>query len=164
MGVVDNNRIGVGDVESRFNDGGAEQHVVLASDEVEHDFLQFIAFHLAMGYSDTASWYVTRNEVMYIHDVLHSVMDEEDLTVSSHLEEDGFADELTVEGAELSLYRIAVGRRRVDDTEVAGAHHRELECSRNRCGGQCQRIHVGFHLLEFFLHGNAELLFLIDDK
>ena len=64
----------------------------------------------------------------------------------------------------LGLYRIAVGRRSLNDREVACTNQRELQCTRYRCSGHGKRIHVHLKLTELFFHTNAELLFLIDNK
>ena len=161
---INNNGVGVGDVQTRFHDGGAEQHVIVAVDEAEHNVLKFSAFHLAVGHGDAHARHVFQDEVVYIHNVLDAVVDEEHLTVAGKFKLYGIADEFPVEAAKLGLHGIAVGRRRGDDAQIPRTHHRELQGSWDGRGGQSQRIDVGFHLFQFLLHGHAEFLFLIDDE
>ncbi len=48
IGVKNNQCIGAGNVQAAFNDGGAEQHVVVAIIEVHHHVFQTVFLHLAM--------------------------------------------------------------------------------------------------------------------
>ena len=92
------------------------------------------------------------------------VVHEEHLPVAAHLEIDGVGNHLRTEHTEFRLYRIAVWRRRLDDTEVARTHQAELQGSRYGRGGKRQRIHTGLHLAQPLLRRHTELLFLVDDK
>ena len=93
--------------------------------------------------------------------VTDTVVDEEHLTVPAHLELDGVGNDLLVVGVHLGIDGIAVGRWCLDDAHVASAHQRELQGSRYRRGGHGKRIHIGLHLAQLLLGGDAELLFLI---
>ncbi len=59
------------------------------------------------------------------------------------------------------MHRLTVGRRRVDDAEVARAHERELQGARNGRGGERERIYRSLALTQLFLCGYAEFLLLI---
>jgi len=47
--MVDNDRVHVGDVEAALDDGGAQQHVVLALGKPQHHLGQLILVHLPMA-------------------------------------------------------------------------------------------------------------------
>ena len=49
-------------------------------------------------------------------------------------------------------------------TEVAHTRQRQLQRARDRRRRQGQHVHVAAHLLQPFLVGNAELLFLVDHQ
>ena len=49
VGAVNDDGVGVGDVQAAFDDGGGQQDVGAAVDEVGHDFLQFAGVHLAVA-------------------------------------------------------------------------------------------------------------------
>src|SRR6266542_5565793 len=49
VGAVDDQRVGRGDVDARLDDGGAHQHVVGLVPEVDHDPLELLLAHLAVG-------------------------------------------------------------------------------------------------------------------
>ena len=108
--------------------------------------------------------YFTANQILYLVNILDTVIDKENLSVTAHLEIDRFTDNIGVETLHFRLYRIPVGRGSGDAAQVAGTHQRELQSSRDRCRCHCQRIHIHFHLTKFFLNGYAELLLFIDDK
>src|SRR5207342_2996633 len=52
VGAVDDDRIGVGDVDARLDDRRAEQHVEALLVEVEHDAFEFALGHLPVGDAD----------------------------------------------------------------------------------------------------------------
>ena len=52
IGAVNNDRIGIRNVEARFNDGGAGKNVHLAAHELAHHALELAVLHLAVPYDD----------------------------------------------------------------------------------------------------------------
>lgn len=51
--AVNDDRVGRGYVDSRFDDRGAQQNVITLLIEAFHDFFQLALRHLAVGYRDT---------------------------------------------------------------------------------------------------------------
>ena len=68
-----------------------------------------------------------------IHDILNTVVYKENLSAARKLKLNSIADQFFVPGPYFGLNRVAVGWWRVDDAQVAGAHHRKLQCAGNRC-------------------------------
>ncbi len=60
-------------------------------------------------------------------------------------------------------HRQTIDRRGLDGREFAQARHRHLQRARDRGGGQGEHVHIGTQLLELFLVGHPEALFLVDD-
>ena len=58
------------------------------------------------------------NDLLDLHDVLHPVMDKEDLSAAAYLVLDGLPDDLFVEGVQFSDDGVAVGRGCVDDGKI----------------------------------------------
>ena len=52
VGLVDEDRVGVGDVQAALDDRGAQQHVELAPHEVQHHPLQLVLRHLGVADDD----------------------------------------------------------------------------------------------------------------
>ena len=126
LGTIYYNGIGIGDVDAVLHDGGGEQHVVVVVGEVEHDLLQFLGLHLAVANSDATVGDILQYHLLQVGQVADAVVHEVDLSVAAHLEVDGVDDNLGREGVNLGLYGVAVGRRCLDDTHVAGSDEREL--------------------------------------
>ena len=164
MGTIDDDGIGIGDVDTILDDGGGEQHIVVVVGEIEDDILEFAWLHLSMTNGHTGIGDVLMNEVGYLLQLTDTIIDEVDLTIARHLEIDGIGDDLCAKGMYLSLNGIAVGRRRLDDTEVASAYQRELEGTGDRRGRHGEGVDTRLHLAQLFLGRDAELLFLVDDQ
>ena len=54
--AVDNDGIRVWNIQAALDNGGGEQNVGFAIDELGHDFFQFVAVHLAMADHDAGHW------------------------------------------------------------------------------------------------------------
>ncbi len=162
--MVDDQGVGVGDVQAGFDDGGAEQQVGLAMHEAEHDLLQFMLAHLAVPDGDLRLRHQLRQQFGPLADGLDPVVDEEDLPAPAQLAHDRLADQLFGEAGDKGLDRQTVHRRGVDDREVADPHHRHVEGARDRGGGQGHDIHHGPERLEALLVLDPEALLLVDDQ
>jgi hypothetical protein len=55
VGAVDEDGVGVGDVEAGFDDGGADEDVGLVADEGEHDGFELAFAHLAVADEDSGA-------------------------------------------------------------------------------------------------------------
>ena len=112
VGPVDEHRVGVRDVEARFDDGGAQEEVVLSIAEGGDYFLEGPLVHLAVGdgYADF------REEALEIGgdaaDGPDAVVNEEDLSAPPDFPQHRLADQLGVEGGDGVFHGEAVLRRR----------------------------------------------------
>ena len=164
MCIVDEDGVGVGDVEARLDDRRSYQHVELAADEAQHHRLQLFPFHLTVGHTDADVGHDLADLLRHLVDVVHAVVDKEDLSAPVQLILDALADDLLVETVQLGDDGMTVGRRRVDDGQVARSHERKLQRTRYGRGREGEGVHLGTHLLELLLGRHAELLLLIDDQ
>ena len=164
MCIIDDDGVGIRDIDTVLHDGCGEQHVIVVVDEPHNDFLQFLGFHLSMSDGHSSIRHILLNEQRQFRQVTDPVVDEEHLSVTAHLELNGLSNDLTVEGMHLGMDGIAVGRWCLDNTHVTGSHQGELQCSRNRRGTHGERIHIGLQLAQLLFRGDAELLFLINDE
>ena len=103
----------------------------------------------------------TVEDDLYVRQFFHPVVQEEHLPAAVQLVVYDAFHLLLVEEDYLRLHRDAVGRRGVDDAEVACAEKRELQGSGNGGRRQGESIHRGLELAEFFLGRDAELLLLV---
>ena len=140
-------RVGVRHVQAVLDNLGADQDVVGSFHEAQHDFFELLSFHLPVPYCDTCIGDEPLHQSGNLHDVLDAVVDKVDLAPARELVNDGIADEFFVEGPHFGSDWVSVGRRRLDDRQVAGSHQRELQGARNRGGCQGERVHIDFDFL-----------------
>ena len=88
-----------------------------------------------MGDDDAGLGHQLPQAVGHVVDVLHPVVDEEDLALPQQLPADGLAHRPLVVLAHVGEDRLAVGRRRVEQAQVADAD----EATSPACGGSAWR-------------------------
>ena len=121
MGSVDDDGVGIGDVDTILDDGGREQHVVVVVREVEDDLLEFLGFHLSMTNGHAGIGDMGMDHLGDMGEVADAIVHEIHLSVARHLEVDGIGDDLCPKGVDLCLDGVTVGRRCLDNAEVAGS-------------------------------------------
>ena len=117
-----------------------------------------------MAYRHPAVGHILVDEVGHLLQTVDAAAHEIHLSVAAHLEVDGVCDDLVAKGGQLSLYGIAVGRRRAYDAHVACPHERELQCARNGSRRHREGVDVGLERAQLLLCGHSKLLFLVDDE
>ncbi len=162
VGAVDDDGVGVGDIEAALDDGGGEEDVGLAGDEAPHHVLQLLLVHLAVADLDGRLRDQFLQPRRHPLDAHHPVVEEIDLPVAGQLALDGAADHPLVVGADDGLDRLAAGRRRLDRAHVARAGHRQIEGARDRRRREGEDVDQAEELLELLLLDHAEALLLVD--
>ena len=109
LGIVDDDCVGIGHVDTAFHNAGCDQYVIFVVHEVQDRLLQLLRLHLPMPHSDTGIRHLSTYQRLHLVDVLDAVVDEEHLSVTAHLEVDGLPDDVWIEALHLCLHRIAVG-------------------------------------------------------
>ncbi len=163
VGSVDDDRVGVRDVQAGLDDRCADQHVGGAAGEGEHHLLELAFRHLAVAHRDSNARQQRPKLLGLRLDRLDAVVDEEDLTAAVQLAQDGVADEPGGRLGDPCLDRQPVLRRRLDQRQVADAGERQVERPRDRCRGQRQHVDLAAQLLEPLLGGHSETLLLVHD-
>ena len=164
VGSVDDDGVGVGYVDAVLDDGRRQQHVVVVVGKVEDNLLQFLGLHLTVSHRYACVRHVLIDNLLDALQVVDARIDEVHLTIARQLEVDGVGNDFGAEGVNLRLDGVAVGRRRLDNAQVAGTNQRELQRPRYGRGRHRQRVDVGLHLAQLLFGGDAELLFLVDDE
>ena len=163
MRIVDNNGIGVGDVEPRFDNGGGNQHIVIATNEIEHGFFQQRRLHLPVGNNRCNIWAMLLNHRLHVAYPVHPIVDKEYLPSSIDLIFNGLLNDLHVERVKFGNNGVSVWRRGVDNGQIACSHQRELKCSRDRCGCKGKGIHVQLQLFQLLLGCHSKLLLFVNN-
>ena len=115
---------------------------------------------MAMRASGTSS----RSSAADLVDVLHPVVHVEDLALAQQLAADGLGHGPLVVLADVGEDGLAVGRRRVEQRQVADAGEAHLQRAGDRRGGEREHVDVGRQLLDGLLVLHAEALLLVDDE
>ena len=89
LGPVDDDGVGVGDVDAGLDDGGRDEHVVVVVGEVEDDFFQLLGGHLPVADGNACVGDGAVEHLFEFREAVDAVVDEEDLSVAAHLEVDG---------------------------------------------------------------------------
>ena len=112
----------------------------------------------------TAVGDILENQLLYLGKIRDAVVDKVHLSVTAHLEVNGIGNQFTAIDTQLRMDGVTVGRGCTDDAHVAGTHQGELKRSRYRRCAHRECVDVGLQLTELFLHGNTELLLLVDNQ
>ena len=162
--IMDNHGIYVGNIQSRFNNGGGHQHIYFSIDKPVHNFFQLSLIHLPMGKIHLGIWNQFPDLARHIHNIFHPVIDIINLSSTVQLPVYGFPDGFFIVFHHISLNGNPVhGRffqyRHIPDTDKA-----HMESPGNWCGCQGEHIHIFLQLLDFFLMPHSETLFFINHQ
>ena len=111
MSRIDNDGVGIRDIDTILDDGSREQHVVVVVGEIEDDLLEFLRFHLSMSDSHTGIRDIFMDHLRDVREIADTIIDKVNLPIARHLEVDGIGDDLGAEGVNLRLDGIAVRGR-----------------------------------------------------
>ena len=150
-------------VEAGLDDGGRQQHVVLAVIERRHDVFEHRRRHLAVGDRDAHFRHGLVEERFGLGEIFDARADVKRLPAAIALAQQRLAHHDRIERRDEGAHRKAVDRRGGDDRHFAHAGERELQRARDRRCGQRQHVHLGAQLLELLLVRDAEMLLLVDD-
>ena len=163
IGLVDEHRVGVGDVEPAFDDRRGQQNVEPLGDEIEHHLFQFALGHLAVADAERRLGHDPLQLGGDDLDVVHAVVDEENLPAAIQLAQHGMADQRFVEPGDARFDRQPIFRRRFQIRNVAQAQERHVQRARDRRGGHRQHVDRLPQGLEPLFHLDAESLLLVDN-
>ncbi len=162
VGLVDEDRVGVGNVEAALDDRRGQQHVVAAVDEAEHHLFEIVLVHLPVSDGQPRLGDDLPQPPRDDLDVLDAIVDEEYLPVAVQFAQHGVADQLGVEAGDAGFDGQAVFRRRLQVRDVAQPEQAHVQRSRDRRGGHRQHVDRLPQRLEPLLHLDAESLLLVD--
>ena len=160
--AVDEDGVGVGDVNARLDDGGAKEHVEALLVEVAHDVLQLPFAHLPVRHGDAGFGQELFQPLLARFNGAHFVMKEVDLAAALQFADHGFADEFVGLPAHEGFDRKALLRRRRNDGEVADAFQAHRERAGDRGGGKREHVHLGAQGLQLFLLPHAKAVLFVD--
>ena len=165
VGVLNDKRIDVRNIDAGFDDGRADQHLRLSVGDRLHHGGELLFVHLAVGNADAHLVAEQRFELCRAPvDRLHTVVQVIDLPAARKLAADRVRHHAPVVLEHVGLHALAVARRHFDGGHVPDAGQRHIERTRDRRRRQGQRVHLARELLQLFLVRHAEALLLVDDE
>ena len=163
VGMVDDQRVRVGYVKTRFDDRGAHEHVDVTMPEVADDLVKLLLTHLAVGDADVRFGHQRMDLVGDGRDVLHAIVHVEHLAAAQQFAAHRRGDLRVLVGSHIGQHRQPVFGRGGQRGHFADAGHGHLQRARDRRRGQGQHVHIGAQCLQRFLVFHAETLLLVDD-
>ncbi len=164
VGLVDEDRVGVGNVQPALDDRRGQQHVELVVDEIEHHLFQLAARASGRGRcAMLASGTICCSRSATFSMSCDAVVDEEHLPAAVQFAQHRVADQLGVEAGDARFDGQAVFRRRFQVRDVAQAQQRHVQRARDGRGRHRQHVDGLPERLEPLLHLHAEPLLLVDD-
>ena len=114
MGINHHDRVGVRDIQPRLDDGGTDQHIGLAADELHHHVRERGFGHLPVADHDPGLGHQPLDPLLGLLDRLHAVIDEEHLAATLELALDDLLDQVVLVGGDKGLDRQALLGRRLN--------------------------------------------------
>src|SRR5262245_31986558 len=163
VGALEDERVGIGDVQPTLHDRGADEDVELLLPEAHDEPLEEMLVHLAVGDLDARLWYELAQPRRRLLDGLDPIVDVEDLSLAEQLAPDRRRYLLVVVGADEGQHRVAFLRRRRDGghlPDTGDGHFERARDRRRRHGQDIDRCPQGF---EVFLVLYPEALLFVHD-
>ena len=121
VGAVDDQGVGVGDVQAVLDDGGADQDVHVSVHETEHHLVELPPAHLAVGDGDGRAGRQRAHLLGRAVDGLNAVVEEEDLAAPVELPPKAVVQDVVVPGNDMSGDGDPVAGRSPNQRKVAQA-------------------------------------------
>src|SRR5208283_602154 len=158
VGAPDDQSVGVGNVETGFDDARREQDVVFTVIEGGHLLFELAWRQLAVRDHGFRLRRILAQEGRGLLEVLDPRADEKGLAAAKALSEQRLANDQRIEGRDEAPHGEPVDRRRRDQRQFAHARHGELQRARNGRRRERQHVHFGAQLLQALLVADAEML------
>ena len=119
--LINNNSIGIRHIQTVFDNGSTEEHIIVSRHEIQNLILKHLSLHLTMGHTNPHVRHKSMKNILYRLKFLHAVMHEEDLSSPIQLIIDDLSDLIVIKKHDLSLNRNTVRRR--------SAYNRKVSCT-----------------------------------
>ena len=163
FGAIDNQGVGIRNIDSGFDDRGRYQDVELLLPEVDNHLLERSLGHLPVGNGYAGLGHELGQIAGHLVDALNAVVNKEHLALANQLSPNSSGDLLLAIAANEGENRVSFFGRGCQSRHFSDARYRHLECSRNRSSRHRKNIDVELHGLELLFVLNSETLFFVND-
>src|SRR5882724_1504954 len=122
MGIMNNDRVRIRNIQTRFDNVGGNQYIVFTFNKLHHYFFQFVTIHLAMSNSNSGIRNKFENSIGHLLDITNSIMYEKNLPSPTQLLAYGIANNYFIKCVKLCCHGLPIRWRRRNDTEITSAH------------------------------------------
>ena len=162
--IFNNEGVGIGDIQSGFNDGGANQYLDGAVVHSLHHIAQGLLAHLTVGNTHADAGNPAFDSRGTLVNGFGAVVQIVDLTAPLHFPADGIINDRIVVLHDEGLHRIPVRGRLFDGGHIPDAGKGHIQRSGYGGSGEGQHVHPLGHFLQTLLVADTEALLLIDDQ
>ena len=133
VSIFNQNRVGIGNINTGFNDGRTDKHLIFIICKLQHDILDILSCHLPVRNTDFHLRHGIPKLSGHIINFLYIIVQIEHLSVSGKLTLYDFLHHLKVLFDNIGLYRHTVHRRGFQLRQGTDTNQRHLQGTRNRC-------------------------------
>ena len=162
--VIDNDGVGVRNINAAFDDGGANQHIVLARRKFTHHRFELVFMHLPVTDAHARFRHKFAQLVGENADALHAIVHKKYLPAAVQFAQNRIAHQTVLVRRYVRANRQPFIGRRFDGGHVARAAQRQIQRARNRRRRQRQHIHIRAQLFQTFFVLHTKTLFFIHNQ
>ena len=119
---IDDDRVGIRNIEATFNDRGANKHVGFAGYESRHDRFQFVRVHLSMANFNSGLWAKMDNPVPHPLDCHYAIVQKEYLPLALQFTINRSANDALIVRRYHCFHWQAIERRSLNRGHIFYAH------------------------------------------
>ena len=164
LGPVDQDRVGVGDIQAIFNDGGGNQHIIFTFGEGKHGIFQRALSHLPMRHNNAGRGDEMLNAISQILETADFVIDHKDLAIAVNLALHRLAHQGFIKFGKHGMDGQALLGWRMNGAHVTDATEAHVQRTRNGRCAQGQDIHLGAQLFKLFFVAHPKALLFVNDQ
>ena len=163
VGALDDERVGLRDVDARLDDRGRDEHVGVAREERVHPLLELALAHLPVRDEEPEPGAELAELLAHLVDRLDAVVEVERLAAAGVLSLERDPDQLLVVLPHARPDRASPFGRRLDDRDVAQAGERHVQRPRDRRRREREHVDLEPERAQQLLLGDTEALLLVED-
>ena len=164
VGIGNDKCVGIGDVDTVFDDGCANKHVPIALCKRHNGILECHFAHLAVRHNDFGIGEHFLEFVGKAVDGLHAVVHAVHLSATGKFARDNVGKQGVTFLHDKGFHRHTLNRWGCNCGDISYAGKGHVQCTRNGCCAHCKYVNGRFESFDFFLVFYAKTLFLVQHK
>ena len=92
MRIIDNDRIGIGNIDTIFHNGCRKQHIIVIVDKAHDNLFQLLRLHLTMSDDNSTIRYMFLYQEFNLLKFRNPIIDKIHLSITTHFKIDGISN------------------------------------------------------------------------